>query len=151
MLVPRKIMEVKLCFFFFKQKTAYEVRISDWSDVCSSDLGVAPVAATTFAALFSSGRHAETNRTASRTATLRRPAAKAAFRHVVRNCPCRINPVPHPLEARPDAASAQCASLPKNTVARQPLNSEPRRKRAQPSDAFRYILGKAEKRRVGKK
>src|SRR3546814_9222050 len=28
-----------VCFFFFKQKTAYEVRISDWSsDVCSSDL-----------------------------------------------------------------------------------------------------------------
>src|SRR3546814_6613521 len=27
------------CLFFFKQKTAYEVRISDWSsDVCSSDL-----------------------------------------------------------------------------------------------------------------
>src|SRR3546814_4402663 len=26
-------------FFFFKQKTAYEIRISDWSsDVCSSDL-----------------------------------------------------------------------------------------------------------------
>src|SRR3546814_5599806 len=39
-----------LCFFvffyyvfFFKQKTAYEVRISDWSsDVCSSDLHRAP-------------------------------------------------------------------------------------------------------------
>src|SRR3546814_14205407 len=30
-----------LCFFFFKQKTAYEVRISDWSSgVCSSDLVV---------------------------------------------------------------------------------------------------------------
>src|SRR3546814_19632325 len=28
-------------FFFFKQKTAYEMRISDWSsDVCSSDLEV---------------------------------------------------------------------------------------------------------------
>src|SRR3546814_3780780 len=28
-----------LWFFFFKQKTAYEMRISDWSsDVCSSDL-----------------------------------------------------------------------------------------------------------------
>src|SRR3546814_1990895 len=28
--------------FFFKQKTAYEMRISDWSsDVCSSDLHVA--------------------------------------------------------------------------------------------------------------
>src|SRR3546814_11660063 len=27
------------CFFFFKQKTAYELRISDWSsDVCSADL-----------------------------------------------------------------------------------------------------------------
>src|SRR3546814_11123525 len=30
-------------FFFFKQKTAYEMRISDWSsDVCSSDLAAAP-------------------------------------------------------------------------------------------------------------
>src|SRR3546814_3316042 len=30
---------VWLFFFFFKQKTAYEMRISDWSsDVCSSDL-----------------------------------------------------------------------------------------------------------------
>src|SRR3546814_16322079 len=36
-------MDVTVCdtllFFFFKQKTAYEMRISDWSsDVCSSDL-----------------------------------------------------------------------------------------------------------------
>src|SRR3546814_6940450 len=32
-------MYIILLFFFFKQKTAYEVRISDWSsDVCSSDL-----------------------------------------------------------------------------------------------------------------
>src|SRR3546814_5600023 len=35
-------------FFFFKQKTAYEMRISDWSsDVCSSDLqmlAIRPVA-----------------------------------------------------------------------------------------------------------
>src|SRR3546814_7139995 len=31
-------------FLFFKQKTAYEMRISDWSsDVCSSDLSTAPV------------------------------------------------------------------------------------------------------------
>src|SRR3546814_5486494 len=30
-------------FFFFKQKTAYEMRISDWSsDVCSSDLELLP-------------------------------------------------------------------------------------------------------------
>src|SRR3546814_6446462 len=32
-------------FFFFKQKTAYEMRISDWSsDVCSSDLQVPDLA-----------------------------------------------------------------------------------------------------------
>src|SRR3546814_15650093 len=31
----------RMFFFFFKQKTAYEMRISDWSsDVCSSDLPV---------------------------------------------------------------------------------------------------------------
>src|SRR3546814_9125439 len=33
------LVVLSLCFFFFKQKTAYEMRISDWSsDVCSSDL-----------------------------------------------------------------------------------------------------------------
>src|SRR3546814_5249424 len=33
-------------FFFFKQKTAYEMRISDWSsDVCSSDLSADRIAA----------------------------------------------------------------------------------------------------------
>src|SRR3546814_10638087 len=32
---------IRILFFFFKQKTAYEMRISDWSsDVCSSDLRV---------------------------------------------------------------------------------------------------------------
>src|SRR3546814_1350022 len=35
-----------LFFFFFKQKTAYEMRISDWSsDVCSSDLVIGLAAA----------------------------------------------------------------------------------------------------------
>src|SRR3546814_5649843 len=34
-------------FFFFKQKTAYEMRISDWSsDVCSSDLALTKSAGT---------------------------------------------------------------------------------------------------------
>src|SRR5213082_3737580 len=38
-----------LCvFFFFKQKTAYEIVSGDWSsDVCSSDLDI-PIAGTTF-------------------------------------------------------------------------------------------------------
>src|SRR3546814_2524050 len=35
---------VVMLFFFFKQKTAYEMRISDWSsDVCSSDLNTTVV------------------------------------------------------------------------------------------------------------
>src|SRR3546814_2700744 len=39
-------MFVLFCVCFFKQKTAYEMRISDWSsDVCSSDLGLAAVPA----------------------------------------------------------------------------------------------------------
>src|SRR3546814_4071606 len=33
------LFRIFVLFFFFKQKTAYEMRISDWSsDVCSSDL-----------------------------------------------------------------------------------------------------------------
>src|SRR3546814_20675978 len=35
---------IDIFVFFFKQKTAYEMRISDWSsDVCSSDLAVGDV------------------------------------------------------------------------------------------------------------
>src|SRR3546814_7474122 len=38
-----QLIFVIVCFFF-KKKTAYEMRISDWSsDVCSSDLLVLPV------------------------------------------------------------------------------------------------------------
>src|SRR3546814_17460785 len=37
--VTRRSLFGIVSFFFFKQKTAYEMRISDWSsDVCSSDL-----------------------------------------------------------------------------------------------------------------
>src|SRR3546814_1368892 len=36
------VVSLVYVFFFFKQKTAYEMRISDWSsDVCSSDLLIA--------------------------------------------------------------------------------------------------------------
>src|SRR3546814_5158610 len=44
MLISTYMSVIVICtflvlFFFFKQKTAYEMRISDWSsDVCSSDL-----------------------------------------------------------------------------------------------------------------
>src|SRR3546814_17924369 len=40
----RVVYVVSMLMFFFKQKTAYEMRISDWSsDVCSSDLATAQV------------------------------------------------------------------------------------------------------------
>src|SRR3546814_9807038 len=51
---------VFLGFFFFKQKTAYEMRISDWSsDVCSSDLaGKAAIAGMTrWHAVSAAGRY----------------------------------------------------------------------------------------------
>src|SRR3546814_828642 len=45
-------------FFFFKQKTAYEMRISDWSsDVCSSDLIALPDGISDVAARAGHGRH----------------------------------------------------------------------------------------------
>src|SRR3546814_9145887 len=47
-------------FFFFKQKTAYEMRISDWSsDVCSSDLRGGKQSAS-IVRCRSSGRHSTT-------------------------------------------------------------------------------------------
>src|SRR3546814_2336723 len=48
-------------FFFFKQKTAYEMRISDWSsDVCSSDLQrLAAFRQAGFASLYGQQRNAD--------------------------------------------------------------------------------------------
>src|SRR3546814_3230173 len=47
------------CICFFKQKTAYEMRISDWSsDVCSSDLALASSAAARID-VFGDGRGAD--------------------------------------------------------------------------------------------
>src|SRR3546814_8823300 len=43
--------------FFFKQKTAYEMRISDWSsDVCSSDLASKKIGDDRYVILFSNSR-----------------------------------------------------------------------------------------------
>src|SRR3546814_10354852 len=56
------------CFVFVKQKTAYEMRISDWSsDVCSSDLG------------FAGGRAEMTDR-----ASVVRSAQRARHHHIAR-------------------------------------------------------------------
>src|SRR3546814_3140592 len=41
MIIHAVVLTVYWLVFFFKQKTAYEMRISDWSsDVCSSDLAM---------------------------------------------------------------------------------------------------------------
>src|SRR3546814_1768246 len=43
------VLMAKCFVFFFKQKTAYEMRISDWSsDVCSSDLLICDVSMPTY-------------------------------------------------------------------------------------------------------
>src|SRR3546814_18912227 len=65
-----------LFFFFFKQKTAYEMRISDWSsDVCSSDLaaGAAGVGGRHQGAARRAGRSGL--RDGDRTGAAARPAA----------------------------------------------------------------------------
>src|SRR3546814_3076376 len=55
-----------MVFFFFKQKTAYEMRIRDWSsDVCSSDLLMAAVLDRRLARLVGGG---EANRAAAASA-----------------------------------------------------------------------------------
>src|SRR3546814_19959011 len=49
MILLQSVGWCRRCMFLFKQKTAYEWRISDWSsDVCSSDLAVAYVTGTQY-------------------------------------------------------------------------------------------------------
>src|SRR3546814_17239592 len=76
-------------FFFFKQKTAYEMRISDWSsDVCSSDL-IANVIWDEYAvcrltwrfAPLQSGQHAESVIAATAGARSRANEKIKAYRH----------------------------------------------------------------------
>src|SRR3546814_9785555 len=65
--------------FFFKQKTAYEMRISDWSsDVCSSDLR--PPAARTWLTLgVNLISSASTSATANESPLLPKPAHSASL------------------------------------------------------------------------
>src|SRR3546814_7019105 len=89
-------------FFFFKQKTAYEMRISDWSsDVCSSDLEKAwsardPVA---LAALFAedgfvlpSGRPPVRGRAAIREYYTGRSEERRVGKECVSTCRSRWSP-----------------------------------------------------------
>src|SRR3546814_7754858 len=88
-----------MCFvLFFKQKTADEMRISDWSaDVCSSDLATLWAGALTDASM-----------NAMRVSALRRRAARAAAPTRVRGlvtamrraCPCAAARDPSPMARR---------------------------------------------------
>src|SRR3546814_20802497 len=66
-------------FFFFKQKTAYEMRISDWSsDVCSSDLTSASCCTITSRLIRSAKWAASAPRRGARPATASSPGARYA-------------------------------------------------------------------------
>src|SRR3546814_4174485 len=110
-------------FFFFKQKTAYEMRISDWSsDVCSSDLaqpatpGRRPGAAVQAGAKGPWRQHP---------APARRPAAPAGH-------PRTAVAGPHVAGQRPGAGAG---ALPRAEVAADHgLNAPHRRRRAKAPD-----------------
>src|SRR3546814_3434342 len=92
-------------FFFFKQKTAYEMRISDWSsDVCSSDLGARRPG--------EPRRAARAARPRSRGARARSSLDRAgSFLAGSRGGPARP-PGPAPLRCRPPArAEAKAAAV----------------------------------------
>src|SRR3546814_2027216 len=77
---------VDLGFFFFKQKTAYEMRISDWSsDVCSSDLCASP--AQSAALSTSSGSGANINTPSTIPTTYRAPACEPWVSNKLRGTP----------------------------------------------------------------
>src|SRR3546814_17429452 len=104
----------------FKQKAAYEMRISDWSsDVCSSDLRKcderqAPAAAAT--------RPFRTRTVQNFFLISHLPASAGALRRAIRRCPCPhlSAPAPHPAANRAaktptaaaPAACPRCAAAP---------------------------------------
>src|SRR3546814_7611349 len=90
-------------FFFFKQKTAYEMRISDWSsDVCSSDLTLQLVAggARVTAVDISANRMARVEQNLARTGLTAecvvadRSEARRVGKECVRTCRSRWSPYP---------------------------------------------------------
>src|SRR3546814_6856781 len=95
------------CFFFIKQKTAYEMRISDWSsDVCSSDLSPASVSSLARATASAGGAIGSSQPWSTRTLAVILACApmlgggnmpRSAERRVGNECvsPCRYRWSPH--------------------------------------------------------
>src|SRR3546814_8612839 len=70
----RSMLDIVLIFFFFKQKTAYEMRISDWSsDVCSSDLTAMATKAEKLVTMKPTTGRSQTHTAKIATRTARRP------------------------------------------------------------------------------
>src|SRR3546814_11550255 len=93
-----------LFFFFFKQKTAYEMRISDWSsDVCSSDLprhcSRRPRASSASAQRAPCGWRSAFTRASTSAA---RPSARSEERRVGNECvsTCRYRWTPYPYKKK---------------------------------------------------
>src|SRR3546814_17412842 len=95
-------------FVFFKQKTAYEMRISDWSsDVCSSDLQMAYppcrcAARARNAILFASVGHRKGQVGAPHRAPARAQAGRSEERRVGKECvsTCRSRWSPYPYKKK---------------------------------------------------
>src|SRR3546814_10888426 len=88
-----------LIVFFFKQKTAYEMRISDWSsDVCSSDLqggplvGVQELKQWHFGQQANHGRHADSSSPVTREAPDVRSEERRVGKECVSTCRSRWSP-----------------------------------------------------------
>src|SRR3546814_6928897 len=81
------VLYVGFFFFFFKQKTAYEMRISDWSsDVCSSDLLVAHRLHLFAAAIFGGVGHRMAAIAIGLELEQNRPLARSEERRVGKEC-----------------------------------------------------------------
>src|SRR3546814_3837444 len=102
-------------FFFFKQKTAYEMRISDWSsDVCSSDLPAVRARAGRIAVV-------QWHLAAHGRAGAPRQPTPVRIHHDVRGHVSRAQRVAQPAV---DDLSGLCARTPVRTVAEEFCRSE---------------------------
>src|SRR3546814_4816610 len=129
------------CFFVFKQKTAYEMRISDWSsDVCSSDL-VGPALALVFDDAFALGDRGEGENAVAVDAGLAGgDFAGHAFSHAWINRHCR----PYPVKSSYSTISV----LLKRAASRAPRHPPDRLRHRRPDRARRAAAGRAQRGRA---
>src|SRR3546814_5836167 len=124
-------MLVNSCvFFFFKQKTAYEMRISDWSsDVCSSDLPVRIIPGLKFALELETHNHKgiilKCVKLLFRSSPLPPSPCRPSSPHSRPNSP----PTPSRPNLRLNPRRNRLPSLPRSLPRSPPLNPLPNRRR----------------------